>query len=127
MRKDRQTDMMKLRVAFRNFANAPKHPRRLPQLPADVSAETQTGDVPNASKRKPLKRDIQQLTSTTFPEHPAFRLQSYCINPLSPEINPICYLLALLAHDFLHVSRIRFKSLTFRLLMSYIYLWSTYS
>jgi hypothetical protein len=43
-------------------------------------------------------------------------------NPLNPELNPICYLLALLqAHDFLHVSRIRVKLLTFRLLMSYIY------
>jgi transposase len=42
-------------------------------------------------------------------------------NPLSPELNPICYLLALLAHHFLHVSRIRVKSLTLRLLMSYIY------
>jgi hypothetical protein len=28
-------------------------------------------------------------------------------NPLIPELNPICYLLALLAHDCLHVSRIR--------------------
>jgi hypothetical protein len=37
---------------------------------------------------------------------------------LSPELNPICYLLALLAHDFLHVSRIRVKSLTLWLLMS---------
>ena len=36
------------------------------------------------------------------------------INPLSPELNPICYLLALLAHHFLHVSRIRIKSLTLR-------------
>jgi len=36
------------------------------------------------------------------------------INPLSPELNPICYLLALLAHHFLHVSRIRVKSLTLR-------------
>jgi len=37
------------------------------------------------------------------------------INPLNPELNPICYLLALLgAHNFLHVSRIRVKSLTFR-------------
>jgi len=45
-----------------------------------------------------------------------------CINPLNPELNPICYLLALLgAHHFLHVSRIRVKSLTFMLLMSYIY------
>jgi len=44
------------------------------------------------------------------------------INPLNPELNPICYLLALLgAHHFLHVSRIRVKLLTFRLLMSYTY------
>jgi len=50
------------------------------------------------------------------------------INPLNPELNPICYLLALLgAHHFLHVSRIRVKLLTFRLLMSYIYIWSTHS
>ena len=42
-------------------------------------------------------------------------------NPLKPELYPICYLLALLAHHFLHVSRIRVKSLTFRWLMSYIY------
>jgi len=44
------------------------------------------------------------------------------INPLKPELNSICYLLALLgANHFLHVSRIRVKLLTFRLLMSYIY------
>ena len=43
-------------------------------------------------------------------------------NPLKPELNPICCLLALLgAHDFLHVSRIRVKSLTIRLLTSYIH------
>ena len=43
-------------------------------------------------------------------------------NPLNPKLNPICYLLALLgAHHFLHVSRIWVKSLTLRLLMSYIY------
>ena len=46
------------------------------------------------------------------------------INPLNPELNPICYLLALLgAHHFLHVSRIRGKLLTFRRLMSYIYIY----
>ena len=52
------------------------------------------------------------------------------INPLNPELNPICYLLALLgAHHYLHVSRIRVKILTFRRLMSYIYIyiWSTHS
>ena len=43
------------------------------------------------------------------------------INPLNLELNPICSLLALLAHHFLHVSRIRVKSLTLRLLMSYIH------
>ena len=44
------------------------------------------------------------------------------LNPLNPELNPICYLLALLgAHHFLHVSRIRVKLLTFRLLMSRMY------
>jgi hypothetical protein len=45
------------------------------------------------------------------------------VNPLSPELNPICYLLALLAHDFLHVSRIRVKLLTLTLLMLYIYIY----
>ena len=46
------------------------------------------------------------------------------VNTLNPELNPICYLLALLrAHHFLHVSRIRVKLLTFRLLMSYIYIY----
>ena len=36
-------------------------------------------------------------------------------NPLKPELNPISYLLALLgAHHFLHVCRIRVKSLTLR-------------
>jgi len=44
-------------------------------------------------------------------------------NPLNAELNPICYMLALLAHHFLHVSRIRVKSLTIRLLMSYIYIY----
>ena len=41
-------------------------------------------------------------------------LQMWCgitdmlFNPLNPELNPICYLLALLGvHHFLHVSRIR--------------------
>ena len=44
------------------------------------------------------------------------------LNLLKPELNPICHLLALLGvHHFLHVSRIRVKSLTLWLLMSYIY------
>ena len=50
------------------------------------------------------------------------KLHAHEFNPLNPELNPICYLLALLgAHHFLHVSRIRVKLLTFRQLMSNIY------
>ena len=57
-----------------------------------------------------------------------YRKFTTSFNPLNPELNPICYLLALLgAHHFLHVSRIRVKLLTFRRLMSYIYVWSTHS
>ena len=49
------------------------------------------------------------------------QLRKY-FNPLNPELNPICCLLALLgANHLLHVSRIRVKSLTLRVLMSYIY------
>ena len=44
-------------------------------------------------------------------------------NPLNAELNPICYLLALLAQNFLHVSSIRVKSLTIRRLMPYIYIY----
>ena len=54
------------------------------------------------------------------------QIKSSSINPLNPELNPICYLLALLAHHFLHVSRIRVKSLTLRLLMSYIYIFFSF-
>ena len=51
-----------------------------------------------------------------------YEVQLHFYNPLNAELNPICYLLALLgAHHFLLVSRIRVKSLTLRLLMSYIY------
>jgi len=45
------------------------------------------------------------------------------LNPLNAELNPISYLLALLAQNFLHVSRIRVKSLTLTLLTSYIYIY----
>ena len=64
------------------------------------------------------------------------RFMFMSFNLLNHELNPICYLLALLgAHHFLHVNRIRVKSLTFRRLMShiyiyiyiYIYIWSTHS
>jgi len=50
-------------------------------------------------------------------------MRSVTVNHLNAELNPICYLLALLgAHHFLHVSRIRVKSLTLRQLMNVIYI-----
>jgi len=68
--------------------------------------------------------EIRTKHSTQSENHVEF----FNVNPLNPELNPICYLLALLgAHHFLHVSRVRVKSLTFRRLMSYIYIWSTHS
>jgi len=67
--------------------------------------------------------EIIAVCADIFTEH----IHALCgvknkVNPLNPELNPICYLLVLLgAHHFLHVSRIRVKLLTFRLLMSYVY------
>jgi len=56
--------------------------------------------------------------------HPVAVVIMHVLNPLKPELNPICYLLALLgAHHFLHVSRIRVKSLTFRRLMSHTHIY----
>ena len=63
-----------------------------------------------------------QLHHSTDHSEAAKKSRTTLFNPLNPELNPVCYLLALLAHHFLHVSRIRVKSLTLRLLMSYIYI-----
>jgi len=77
---------------------------------------------------RPLDRRIDIPHSPTVEQ-----ITLSLVNPLNPELNPICYLLALLAHHFLHVSRMRVKPLTLRLLMLYIYIyiyiyiWSAYS
>jgi hypothetical protein len=49
-----------------------------------------------------LKHALNLLKPAVYVMHQQF-------NPLNPELNPNCYLLALLAHHFLHVSRIRVK------------------
>ena len=72
-------------------------------------------DVNKTAQRYPVCRRCR-LLNVKHAEYPS-------INPLNAELNPICYLLALLAHDFLHVSRTRVKSLTLRLIMSYIYIY----
>ena len=62
------------------------------------------------------------ICHSVYRTKPAQFLGRNVINPLKPELNPICYLLVLLgAHYFLHISRIRVKLLTLRWLMSYIY------
>jgi len=71
------------------------------------------GGIKTATKFKPRELHSEE---TLTADH-----KVNLVNPLKPELIPICYLLALLAHHFLHVSRIRVKSLTIRLLMSYIY------
>ena len=70
-----------------------------------------------------VSQNILQLYTHTHTHKYVNYIYIY-INPLNAELNPICYLLALLgAHHFLHVSTIRVKSLTLRLLMSYIYIY----
>jgi len=61
-------------------------------------------------------RPVHRLRNKKVLSQPVNRTVTYCddtrccINPLKPELNSICYLLALLgAHHFLHVSRIRVK------------------
>jgi len=81
---------------------------------------------PAPSSQTPLAYVLSLLYEIIYRVHikqktAAVPLASF-IDPLNPELNPICYLLALLgAHHFLHVNRIRVKLLTFRLLMWYIY------
>ena len=80
------------------------------------------------SQSPPSSNKVQNVRScNSTPPHVFMALcllfVTFTFNPLNAELNPI-YLLALLgAHHFLHVSRIRVKSLTFRLLMSYIYIY----
>ena len=55
-------------------------------------------------------RNTFQLGSEVFLLQRLRETQSYNINPLNTDLNPICHLLALLeAHHILHVSRIRVK------------------
>jgi len=75
-------------------------------------------------KKKTLKKTRIKLYNTLALRVLLYGSETWTINPLNTELNPICYLLALLgAHHFLHVNRIRVKSLILRLLMSYIYIY----
>ena len=76
---------------------------------------THTKPLTNDTRANNTSKFNSYLTRNIMPLH--YKDRSF--SPLNAELNPICYLLALLgAHHFLHVSRIRVKSLTLRLPMS---------
>jgi len=80
--------------------------------------------IMNNERARCGKTDCDIIQGITSHLPVGLRNNTQNINPLNAELNPICYLLALLgAHHFLHVSRIRIKLLTFRRLMSYIYIY----
>jgi transposase len=94
------------------------------QRHADTFVVCKADGRKSSERRRYIQEDNirMDVTSTVHDDVDLNSLAHVMVNPLSPELNPICYLLALLrAHHFLHVSRIRVKSLTLRLLMSYIY------
>jgi len=100
-----------------------------------MRTEAEELDAASVSGGQPIRRVMIQITTLiiSFPiqnseyEVLVRRWRQHVkvfINSLNPELNPICYLLALLGtHHFLHVSRIRVKLLTLRRLMSYIYIY----
>ena len=109
---DGRSDMMKVIDAFRYYANAPQNYNGM----TCIAAQRKRVAVQNVHPVHTWRYRTQVRRTADASE--TFAL----FNPLSPELNPICYLLALLgAHHFLHVSRIRVRLLTFRILMSYIY------
>ena len=111
-----------LRESFKLLAQATRVRKRLHKEPQNcyICYRKKTALVPALKGHDPVARIQSGRTQAQLPTRD--------FNPLHPELNPICYLLPLLgAHHFLHVSRIKVKLLTFRVLMSYIYIWSTHS
>ena len=79
-----------------------------------VDLEKAYDNIPSIKLWKALEETTISPTLIKTLKELHTRSVSY-VNPLKPELNPICYLLALLgAHHFLHVSRIRVKLLTLR-------------
>ena len=104
-------------IAFKNFTGICD---LLSQVPRFRHLTIYTTDVALYYERKSISNlqiviEKKRMRIMTYKQHLFFNVISIQINPLKPELNPIFYLLALLgAHHFLHVSRIRVKSLTFR-------------
>ena len=113
-----------------NFHQTPTFkPQRWVTFPAEATYFSNTQSFQTETEpRKSLVLRVQWDVSIRDKVTKGVELTNpplFCVdvNPLNAELNPICCLLALLgAHHFLHVSRIRVKSLILRLLMSYIYM-----
>ena len=101
-----------------NVTSRPLYPRERPSTHCIGGWVGLTAGLDGCGKSRPHGNSIPELYSVRIIN---FLKGKNNLNPLNPELNPICYLLALLAHHFLHVSRIRVKSLPLRLLVSYIY------
>jgi len=99
-----------LRVLFQAVACPQAHILLL-LLPLALQPAVSFGLSNNTSPFLPI---LYQLSPSSHSQHLKITFY-FLLNPLNPELNPICYLLALLgAHHFLHVSRIRVKFLTLR-------------
>jgi len=95
--------------------------RKVIELSTNTNARNVPMKVLNAKLRnkhflnKNTKKYFRSVPRTYCSRIESFVVPHTFINPLNPELNPICYLLALLgAHHFLHVSRIRVNDLTLR-------------
>jgi len=85
------------------------------RLPTVLRALAEVGDSHTSSAHP---RHVTSECYTRVSSRARYSLKTRLqLRLTNPELNPICYLLALLAHHFLHVSRIRVKLLTLRLLM----------
>ena len=111
-----KNDTVGNRTCYLPFCSAVPQPTAPPRAPL-----IKRHNASRARQKSRFKADSKEYKTTHYVAC------SESFNPLNAELNPICSLLALLGVHFLHVSRIRVKSLTLRLLMSYIYIWSTYS
>ena len=129
------TALTSVRHLFRSRASSTQSIDPLPEDPSNIIHPSAPGfpkwsssfrfhhQIPVHASRLPHTRYMPRPSHSSRFYHPnntGWAVQ--IINPLKPELNPICYLLELLGfHHFLHVSSIRVKLLTFRRLMPYIY------
>ena len=84
-----------------------KHRRSPSHFNLKYGRENSPPESPVKEQRPPMPEPLDNKegceVSTTMHQH----IYERTVNPLNAELNPLCYLLALLAHHFLHLSRIK--------------------